>query len=102
MVTATDGSSFTETLTELERPHVIEYTMTDIQGPLRLIAQHVDVRWTFDDHRNGARVSWSWVVTPPNRLSAALESFFRPQWSRYAGRALGRLELIAERHARPT
>ena len=99
-VTATDGSTFTETLTSLEPGSRVEYTMTDIRGPLRMIARHVEVRWAFDPHPDGARVSWCWEITPPNRLSAALESFFRPQWSRYAGRALGRLEVVAVERSR--
>ncbi|QWC84952.1 SRPBCC family protein [Nocardioidaceae bacterium] len=90
-----DGSSFDETLLDVHRPDRIGYTMTSMRGPLRLIASHIEVCWTFEAHRHGSRVAWSWAVTPPNRLSGALESLLRPQWSRYAGRALSRLEVVA-------
>ena len=99
-IRASDSSSFCEVLTELDPPRRLRYDMTQISGPLRLIAREVSVCWTFDHHPHGARIAWSWEVTPPNRLSAALESFFRPQWSRYAGRALGRLEVVGQERAR--
>lgn len=87
-----DGGTIHETLTEVDRPHLFAYRLTDLTGPMSLLASSVDGRFTFEQAGTGVRITWSWVVHPNGRLGRAAMPVFARMWNPYARIALARLE----------
>ncbi|GAA1138145.1 SRPBCC family protein [Nocardioides aquiterrae] len=87
-----DGGTILETLTEVERPDTFAYRLTDITGPMKLLATSVDGRFRFERAGTGVRVTWSWSVHPRGRLGRAAMPVFARMWRPYARIALERLE----------
>ncbi len=65
-----DGGRATEVLTVLEPGRRFGYDLVDVAGPMKLLVAGVAGLWTFESDGAGARVTWSWDLTPtlPGRL----------------------------------
>jgi hypothetical protein len=87
-----DGGTILETLTDVDRPHAFGYRLTDITGPMKVLATAIDGRFTFDPAGAGVRVTWAWTVHPRGRLGALAMPVFARMWRPYARIALERLE----------
>lgn len=87
-----DGGTIHETLTEVDRPHAFGYRLTDLTGPMSLLAASVDGRFTFEPAGTGVRVTWTWLVHPRGPLGSAAMPVFARMWRPYARTALARLE----------
>jgi hypothetical protein len=87
-----DGGTAHETLTEVDRPHLFGYRLTDLTGPMSLLASVVDGRFAFEPAGTGVRITWSWTVHPRGRVGTAAMPVFGRMWNGYARITLARLE----------
>ena len=90
-----DGNSMLETLTEVSRPRVLGYRLTEFTGPLKPLAERVDGTWSVDPAGTGCRVTLSWRLQPRGRVGALGLSVFARFWPGYARKALSELERLA-------
>ena len=91
-IVLTDGGSMREELTEVDRPRLFRYRITELTGPNKFLVDHVDGTWSVESAGTGARVTWTWEVTPKSNASARVMPVFGRAWSGYARRALEVLE----------
>ena len=89
-----DGGSVKETLVESERPARSSYTITDIQGPMKLLVSQAEGRWTFEPTGDGTVVSWSWTLHPTNAVTSRLLPVIGVFWKGYARKALAEVERL--------
>ncbi len=87
-----DGGSMREHLLSVEPPTSFSYELTDVTGPMRLLASRVEGAWGFEPAGTGTRITWSWVVHPASAAGGVVMPAFGRLWQGYAGRALERLE----------
>lgn len=87
-----DGSTARETLTEVDRPHLFGYRLTDLTGRMSLLVSSVDGRFAFEPAGTGVRITWSWTVHPRGRVGTAAMPLFGRMWNGYARITLARLE----------
>jgi Polyketide cyclase / dehydrase and lipid transport len=60
----TDGGSMREELTGVDRPTAFTYRLSDMRGPMKPLASHVDGRWAFAAAGTGTRITWHWTAHP--------------------------------------
>ena len=89
-----DGGSMRETLTEVTRPRVLGYTLTELTGPLKPLAERVVGTWTVEPVGTGCRVTWAWQLHPTGRAGALGLSLFARFWPGYARKGLAELERL--------
>ncbi|MDO8363667.1 MAG: SRPBCC family protein [Actinomycetota bacterium] len=89
-----DGGTMLETLTELDRPHRFGYSIGTIKGMMKPLIASVDGTWAFASTDTGARITWSWEVTPTHRLGRLAMPAFARMWQGYAARAMDQVEQI--------
>jgi hypothetical protein len=88
----TDGGSMREELTTVDRPHAFGYTLTEITGPMNLLAASVDGRWSFDPVGTGVRITWAWTVHPASSVAELAMPLLGWLWKGYARQAMDGLE----------
>lgn len=89
-----DGGTMREDLTQVDRPHSFGYAITDITGPMKLLAASADGLWTFDAAGSGVEVTWAWELRPASPVAALVMPVFARFWRGYARRAMERLEAL--------
>ena len=89
-----DGGTMVETLTSVERPRSFGYTITDVTGPLKPLADHIEGLWSFDPAGTGTRVTWAWTIHPANRVAALALPVLGRLWQGYARQALEEVERV--------
>ena len=82
-----------ERLTVVERPDRFGYTLSDVTGPLKLLATRVDGMWSFAPDGVGSRITWSWELHP-TAVGRWVMPVFARIWQGYAGRSLAHLETL--------
>lgn len=91
-----DGGRLRQRLVRLDPPHGIDYTISDIHGPMRPLVTSVDGRWRFEHERGaaspGTRVTWAWTFHPAHPATAPLLPVIGRFWRGYARHGLDRLE----------
>jgi hypothetical protein len=83
-----DGGTMRETLTSLERPHSFGYTISEVTGPMKLLAHSLDGRWSFEPVGTGVRITWAWELRPANVVGRLAMPLFTRSWHGYARRAM--------------
>jgi hypothetical protein len=88
-----DGGTLLETLVSVDRPRHFGYVLSQVTGPLKILAHTVDGVWSVAPERDGVRVGWDWTLHPtvPGRL---LMPVFGWMWRKYAALALERVETV--------
>ena len=89
-----DGGTMREVLTRVDRPRGFGYSITDITGPMKLLAASADGLWTFDAAGSGVEVTWAWEVRPASSVAALVMPVFARFWRGYARRAMQELEAL--------
>jgi hypothetical protein len=89
-----DGGAVTETLIESDRPARSSYTITDLQGPLKLLVSQAEGRWTFEPTGDRTVVTWAWTLHPTNAVTARLLPLIGVFWHGYARKALAEVEAL--------
>jgi hypothetical protein len=89
-----DGGSVKETLVESDRPTRSSYTITELQGPLKLLVSQAEGRWTFTPSGGGTVVTWAWTLHPTNAVTARLLPVIGVFWRGYARKALAEVERL--------
>ena len=91
-VVTTDGGTMREHLVDVDAPHSFSYRLTDITGPVRLLVDSIDGRWTFvaGAPGTGTVVTWRWTLHPRCAGAVALP-LVAVLWRGYARKALERL-----------
>jgi hypothetical protein len=87
-----DGGSLHEELVRVERPHAFGYRLTDIRGPMKPLAAHIDGLWTFDPAGVGTQITWSWEIHPRSVLSRPVLPIFARIWRGWARKAFDQIE----------
>ena len=85
------GGSFLEELTSVDPPRSFGYRLTDITGPMALLAGHVVGEWTFTPAEGGTEVTWHWVIHPKSPLTSWLLPPVGRRWKGYAQQSLRNL-----------
>ena len=89
-----DGGTMSETLTVLERPHRFGYTIGNVKGMMKPLVAAATGNWAFEPAGTGARITWSWEVTPTARLGRLGMPLFVRLWSGYARQAMDEIERL--------
>ena len=89
-----DGGAVTETLVESDRPARSSYTITELQGPLKLLVSQAEGRWTFVPSGGRTVVTWAWTLHPTNAVTARLLPLIGVFWHGYARKALAEVERL--------
>jgi polyketide cyclase/dehydrase/lipid transport protein len=94
-----DGGSMLEELTSVDRPNAFSYALTNLTGPLKPIASHIEGRWSFTPVGTGSRITWQWTLHPVSAMTARALPIFSRFWRGYAAQALQHIEdlLLAHR-----
>jgi hypothetical protein len=87
-----DGGSLHEQLVRVERPAAFGYALSDIRGPMKPLAAHIDGLWTFEAAGTGTRITWSWAIQPRSVLSRPILPIFARIWRGWARHAFVRIE----------
>lgn len=87
-----DGGTMQERLVAVDPPHRFAYELTDVTGPMKPLATHIEGEWAFDAVGTGTRITWSWVIHPKGTVGRVAMPVFGRLWNGYARRALDRLE----------
>lgn len=87
-----DGGSMRERLTVVDPPNQFAYRITDITGPMKGLADHIDGTWAFEAVGSGSRITWSWTIHPKSSVSALALPAFGAIWKGSARRTLDHLE----------
>ena len=90
----TDGGTMSETLTVLDRPHRFGYTIGNVKGMMKPLVAAATGNWAFEPAGTGARITWSWDVTPTARLGRLGMPVFVRLWSGYARQAMDEIERL--------
>lgn len=85
------GGSAREELVHLDPPGGFGYSLSEIKGPLALLASGVQGRWTFDGVNAGTAATWQWTVRPRSVVAAPAMPLFATMWRGYARQALEEL-----------
>lgn len=83
--------SFREELTSLDPPHSFGYRLTGVTGPLGLLVDSVEGKWTFSPigwTNEETVVGWSWNIRAASRLAAPLLPALGRVWKGYARQSL--------------
>lgn len=88
------GGTMREELIAVEPPSEFRYRITDLTGPLKALASHVDGIWRVEPVGTGVRITWRWTVHPASSVAALAMPVFGRLWQGYAGLALNELERI--------
>ena len=90
-----DGGSLREELITVEPPSRFTYRLSEVTGPMRPLASHIDGSWTFVPAGTGTRVTWGWTVHPRSELvGRVVLPVFARLWTGYARRALDELDAL--------
>lgn len=88
-----DGGRLRQQLTRVDAPHGIDYTISEVHGPMRPLVTRVEGRWRFEaEDGRRTRVTWAWTFHPTNPASARLMPVIGAFWRGYARHGLDRLE----------
>ena len=93
-VHTSDGGSMREQLLTVDAPTSFSYELTEVKGPMKLIAKTIDGSWTFAAVGSGTRITWAWTIHPASAASRLLFPVLGRLWRGYARRALDRLEAL--------
>jgi hypothetical protein len=85
------GGSAREELVRLDSPNSFGYELSDIKGPLALLASGVQGEWTFEPVDSGTKATWRWTVHPRSALSTPMLPLFGRLWRGYADQSLKEL-----------
>lgn len=83
-----------EQLINVDPPHVFEYTLTGIKGPMAPLVDLVEGQWCFTAVGTGTEVTWRWTLHPRSALSAPALPVLGRFWRGYARRALQQLSAL--------
>jgi hypothetical protein len=89
-----DGGTVREELTRVDRPNAFGYTLSDVTGPMRVLAARVEGLWTFTSVEDGTSVTWQWIVHSASALAAPLVPVFALFWRRFAMQSLKNIENV--------
>lgn len=89
-----DGGSMREELTHVQRPTAFGYTLTDVSGPMKLLASRVEGQWRFEPVGAQTRITWQWDVHAASRLVTPLLPVFALLWRHYARQSLQSIERL--------
>lgn len=81
-----------EELTAVEAPKEFRYRITDLTGPLKVLAISVDGAWRLEPAGTGATITWRWTVHPASSVAAVAMPVFGRLWQGYAALALTELD----------
>lgn len=82
------GASMREELTSVDPPRSFGYRLTEITGPMALLASHVAGEWIFTPVADGAEVTWRWNIHSRSPLTSWLLPVFGRIWKGYARQSL--------------
>ncbi len=83
-----DGGNMRETLTVIDQPNRFGYTIGNVNGLLKLLVVAASGTWAFEADGAGARVTWSWDVTPTKLIGRVAMPVFARLWSGFAGQGM--------------
>jgi Polyketide cyclase / dehydrase and lipid transport len=86
------GGSMVEELTRVDRPSAFGYTLSNVTGPMKPIASHIEGLWSFAPVGTGMRITWEWTLYPASAMSVVVLPIFRRAWDGYARQSLARIE----------
>ena len=89
-----DGGTMQERLVTVDPPTLFAYEITDVTGPMKLIAGRVEGTWAFEPVGTGCRITWTWTIHPATKVGAVLLPVFGRLWTGYARRSLDHLESL--------
>ncbi len=89
-----DGSSVSERIDAVDRPHTFNYTVGPFSGPIGKLVEHASGEFVFEELGGGTSVRWSydWKPKPGARVIVLLLARL---WNAYAKRVLARLAIDA-------
>jgi hypothetical protein len=87
----TGGGSAREELVHVDSPRSFGYSLSEIKGPLALLASGVQGRWTFEPAHIGTNATWQWTIHPRSGLAAPALPLFGRLWKGYARQSLEEL-----------
>lgn len=90
----TDGGTMREELTKVETPSEFGYTITDLTGPMKLLAASIEGGWSFGPAGSGVRITWAWTVHPANPVAEVAMPLLGWMWNGYARQTMDRLETL--------
>lgn len=88
------GGVMHETLTSVNPPDSFGYTLTGITGPLALLVDHVEGKWTFGAcgwTNQETAVGWSWTIHAASIFAVPLLPVLGRLWKGYARQSLATL-----------
>jgi hypothetical protein len=91
------GGTMREELLEVTSPRRFAYRISDITGPMKVLATSIDGAWEFEKAGTGVRISWLWRVHPRGRVGAAAMPAFERMWRAYARLNFDNIERIIVR-----
>jgi hypothetical protein len=83
--------SFHEELTGVDPPHSFGYALTQITGPLGLLAGKADGEWTFAPSGSATTITWSWNIHAASAFAAPFLPLLGRVWKGYARQSLATL-----------
>ena len=89
-----DGGTMREELVVVEAPNRFTYRLSEITGPLKVLAGSIDGSWAFQPVGTGTRITWGWTIHPASEVASAVMPALRPMWNGYARRALDQLDQL--------
>lgn len=97
------GGSMREELTAVRRPESFDYILSELRGPMSLLASQARGQWSFESVDSGTEITWRWSITPRSGASRLLMPMFTWCWRGYARRALDgladKLEALSTPHS---
>ena len=89
-----DGGSMREELTHVERPHRFGYRITDVTGPMKLLASGLEGEWSFAPAGTGARITWAWELHSASGAAGLALPTFARFWRGYARQGMEEIERL--------
>ncbi len=92
-----DGGSMREELTRVERPHRFGYRITEVTGPMKLLASGLEGEWSFGPAGTGVRITWAWELHPASGPAGLAMPAFGRFWRGYARQGMEEIERLLVR-----
>ncbi len=94
-----DGSTVTETITDIEQPSYFAYELTAFTRLFGRLVDHANAEWSFEEKPNGTLVTWTYTFHPRKRWGWAVSAIVRLFWDPYMRQVLPEIVHEAERLA---
>jgi len=83
-----DGSSVRETTTDVERPGLFAYELTDFTKVFGPLVHHARAEWRFDPAEGGTRITWSYTFFGRPGRGWIVALIVRAAWTAYMRRVI--------------